>query len=181
MEITEDQIKKNLLIHLASQFVGLKESKNNTGFFIEKFQKAVDGKAHGEPWCASFMQYLIQYTDKTYDEIMQASSEYRSTVHRSEHCLTIWNKTPKENRIYRPEPGCLIIWAHVRNGKETGAGHIGLVTDILSDSIVKTIEGNTSNPSDKVVREGEGVYSKTRDWHYKYGSMLFKGFLRVWQ
>ena len=41
-----------VLVELAQEFVGVKESGgNNRGPLIEDFQRMVDGKAQGEPWC----------------------------------------------------------------------------------------------------------------------------------
>jgi len=178
--MNEELIKNNILTFMAYNFVGIKEDKNNTGQMIERFQKAVDGKAVGEPWCMSFVQYLIDFTDNMYDAIMMSSSENRSLIYKTEHCMTCFNKTDKMQRLLLPDTGALILWSYYKNGKETGSGHVGIIVDVLDNHVVKTVEGNTSDPDNKIVREGEGVYLKTRDLRYDYGSMRLKGMLRVW-
>jgi hypothetical protein len=47
------------LVEFAKKYVGTKEDpkKDNSGELIVLFQKAVDGKAQGEPWCMAFTQF----------------------------------------------------------------------------------------------------------------------------
>ncbi len=155
------------VLDYAMRFVGVHEKGgNNKGPEIEQFQRAVDGYAGGEPWCAAFVQYCI----KEIEDRNGATSK----VFKSEHCLTIWNRTPKSQRLTTPEPGCLVIW---RNGK-TAQGHVGFVVG-LEGKVLLTIEGNTSDGSG-VSRDGDGVYKRLRSIN-SVGSLSIVGYLRVFE
>ncbi len=137
------------LLQVASKYIGTKEEGgDNKGAQVEEFQKAVDDKALCESWCMAFVQFCIKQVEKLTGEESRLAS--------SEHCLTVWNGTPKDLRVSSPEPGCVVIWRH---GDST-SGHTGIVVSVSPDSFV-TIEGNTG-PGAGVVREGDGVYQKTR-------------------
>lgn len=180
MKLSEEVLKANILVALAKLFDGYSEvGGDNKGQMVERFQKAVDGKAHGEAWCVSVVQYWIQQAQIFHDSIFMHTSEMRPLIYSTEHVMTCWRKTPEEQRIYKPEIGCLILWNHYRYGKATDLGHMGIVTKVLDDNTVMTMEGNTSDSS-KVNREGDGVYSKTRVWKHSSGSMRHLGFLKVW-
>lgn len=135
-----------LLIEEARKWIGVREiGGENRGPEVERFQKAVDGKAQGEPWCMAFVQFCLM-------EITRGPIE----IPVSEHCLTVWNRTPIRQRLFRPVPGSIMIW---RFG-DTTAGHVGIVTR-SEDDYVWTVEGNTG-PGAGVVREGDGVYERVR-------------------
>lgn len=153
-----------MLVEVARRFVGVKEKGDNRGELVELFQKAVDGKAQGESWCMCFVQYCILEVERT--------NAVKSKVFKSEHCLTVWNKSPKELRLKEPEAGCLIIWQF----DNTSNGHVGIVTKVNKNT-VETVEGNTGDGSG-VVREGDGVYARKRS---KLGSQKMKilGYLKV--
>jgi hypothetical protein len=154
------------LIDLASSFSGTKEEGgDNSGPLVEQFQKAVDGKASKESWCMCFAQFCIKQIEKKYN--------FKSKIFKSEHCLTVWNKSPKELRLAEPEPGCLVIW-QFGNGD---SGHCGIVRKVSKDKI-ETVEGNTSGPNPAVIREGDEVAIKSRS---RAGSKTMKiiGYLKV--
>lgn len=158
--------KSQELIDLASSFVGVKEQgADNAGPQIELFQKSVDGTASRESWCMCFVQFCVKQIEKKYAS--------RTALFKSEHCLTVFNKTPKEFHLTEPEVGCIVIWQF----GNSNSGHCGIVTKVIKDKI-ETIEGNTSGPSTEVVREGDEVAVKTRS---KVGSKTMKviGFLKV--
>lgn len=149
------------LVEVAQKYVGVKEKGgDNKGPEVERFQKAVDGKAQGEPWCMAFVQFCIK------------EAKLQSKIFESEHCLTVWNKTPKEQRLKEPVPGCLVIWQY----GDTTNGHVGIVTAVFKNSI-HTIEGNTGDGKG-IVREGDGVYARNRS---RAGSQQMKilGYLKI--
>lgn len=155
------------LVEIAKKYIGVKEfGGDNKGKQVEEFQKAVDGKAQGEAWCMAFVQFCIKAVEK------EGQGLIPSEIFRSEHCMTVWNKTPKELRLKEPQVGCLVIWQFA-NG---ASGHVGIVTEVTSTGI-NTIEGNTGNGAG-IVREGDGVYARKRT---KTGSSSMKvvGFLKV--
>ena len=151
------------LIAEASKWVGIQEKGgDNKGPEVEMFQKYVDGKAEGESWCLCFVQYCLGQ--------VETSEKIRTRLFKTEHVMTMWNKTPQELRLNKPKEGCIVVW----NFKGTTSGHCGVITKVLPEKI-ETIEGNTSNSLD-VDREGDGVYKKERSLNTK-GKMKIVGFL----
>lgn len=179
--MTDEQYLRNALVAVAKLFVGVREvGGNNKGHMVERFQRAVDGRADRESWCAAFVQYCLQESYKLTEAIFLRSFDIKPTVFSSEHCITIWNKTDKFQRLEKPIPGCLIIWQKYYLDKLTMNGHIGIVSKVLDDGTIKVIEGNTSGDCSEVVRDGSGVYETTRFWHQRYGDMRFLGFINPW-
>lgn len=146
--------KLDLLITTASGLVGTRESGPNKGEMIELFQKAVDGKATGEPYCAGFVHYCL-------NQVVGATGN-KSAIHKSESVVEMWERTPKMCRLDKPDVGSIMCWQFYKNGKPTRAGHCGIVKEIIDESRVLVIEGNTSEPDQRVIREGNGVWLKKR-------------------
>lgn len=168
---TETEIKKSLMLFEARRWIGAKEQGKNKGEIISIFQKAVDGVACGEPWCMGFVFNSILFSDRVFNEVMGPGSGTK--LFKSEHCLSVWDKSPKELRCDRPEVGTIAIWRY----QGTQNGHTGIVTKI-NGNIFETIEGNTSSSSE-VVREGEGVFLKKRAM-LSGTKMTIVGFLKPW-
>jgi len=167
--------KCNALALEALRWVGVRETSRNAGWAVEKFQQTVDGKATGEAWCMAFVQFCVNYID-TLGGAMGLGLETKARLHASEHCLTVWNKTPVEQRLAKPHEGCIVIWQHVdANNVGTLQGHAGIVIAVARSGF-QTVEGNTGSDSG---REGDGVYLKTRS-HSGHGSLRVKGFLAPW-
>jgi uncharacterized protein (TIGR02594 family) len=154
------------LIIEATKYLGVhEEGGNNKGIDVEKFQKAVDGKANSEAWCMAFVQYCIKETENNLG--------IKSRITRSEHCLTTWRNSPVAMKIKEPVPGCVVIWQH----GSTDNGHTGFVTGVDSNGKLLTIEGNTDSQTG-INREGNGVFARIRN-NGKEGDMSIKGFLKV--
>lgn len=153
------------LLRVAASYIGVQEKGANKGKEVEMFQKAVDGKAVGEPWCMGFVQFCIKTTE--------AATGAKSSIFSSEHCMTVWDKSPSNLRLKQPEPGALVLW---RKGSTT-SGHVGIVESVQGGGSFTTIEGNTGGGTG-VEREGDGVYRKKRTMG-TMGSMSVEGFLRV--
>ena len=161
--------QKNLNLELMNEcakWIGTKEDKkkgDNKGKEVEMFQKAVDGVARGEPWCMAFVQFCIKQIEEKH--------KIQCLVHKSEHCMTVWRNSSSKV-VKSPEPGDLIIW---RMGK-TDLGHVGIVSKVLPNQRLETIEGNTGDSS-SVERNGDGVFLKNRSFT---GSedMRVMGFIR---
>lgn len=102
-----------------------------------------------------------------------------SWLHRSGHVLTVWNESPREARLVRPEPGVLAVYQHWRDGKATTEGHMGIVARTLDRVTFRDIEANTSAGTGEVVREGEGVLARVRTTDGTR-AMHLKGFLCPW-
>jgi len=98
--------------------------------------------------CMAFVQWAIKQ--------VEAEFGIKSPLFKSEHCLTVWNKTPVENRLKEPIPGAVMIWRH----GNTINGHTGIVTKVTANNVY-TVEGNTSDGKG-VNRNGDGVYARVR-------------------
>jgi GH24 family phage-related lysozyme (muramidase) len=153
----------NKLLEVARSHVGVREQGRNRGREVEMFQRTIGG-ADGEAWCMSFAQYCIQQAG--------IATKVDPKVFQSEHCLTVWNKSPQSQRISRPEAGSLVIWRH----GNSNSGHVGIVEKVHADGTFTTIEGNTGSGSG-INREGDGVYRRKRDMNGA-GSMRVVGFLK---
>lgn len=156
-----------VLVELAQEFVGVKESGgNNRGPLIEDFQRMVDGKAQGEPWCMAFVQFCVQATARRFG--------IAPTLPATEHCMTAWNnartihKFPPSDGVVAP--GFIAIWKQVGSSN----GHCGIVVD-ASHNIMHTVEGNTSDGSG-INRDGDGVYLRARN-RVGMGKMVLVGFI----
>ena len=131
IKVPEKQ-EKTEVIHLPTELV--KESEKylhvrekggaNKGPDVERFQRAVDGVAQGEPWCMAFMQYCLKEIESKY--------KVKSTVFRSEGCTTTYDKTvaslksKKEGNV-----GDWIVWNYSGSWK----GHVGIITKVNANGV----------------------------------------------
>lgn len=148
----------------AKKWIGVKERGANSGPEVERFQRSVDGVAQGEPWCMAFVQYCISQ--------VEWRDRVDSPVFKSEHCLTVWNRSPEVLRMKHPAPGAIVIWQHGSSSR----GHTGIVSRVIDTNWFETIEGNTSGRPG-IDREGDGVFEKARTVGGA-GDMRVVGFLR---
>ena len=159
---------RSLLNYAAEACVGIREvGGNNKGPLVQEIQKTVDNKASSEAWCMAFVQTMLAYVEKKLG--------VKSPIFESEHCLTVWGKTSKVQRVKSiPLPGAIIIWQH---GKTTN-GHTGFVMEFAGKTF-EAVEGNTESGivGDKVVRDGGGVYRTIRSTK-KNGDMTIVGYLK---
>lgn len=168
--------------------IGVKLIRNNNLFEIDlddtlycvsvPDQRIIVRGQNGTPLvvgnCMGFVQAQIAWVDKVIYEITGDTSF--SKVFKSEHCLTVWNKTPRDLRSAVPLPGSIAIWRK----KGTISGHAGIVTSVLpSYRKFLCVEGNTGPGDGTIVRDGDGVYEKNRSMDGE-GSMLLLGFLIPW-
>lgn len=151
------------LLFWAKQYLGVQEiGGENKGPEVEMFQKAVDGKAQGEPWCMAFCQFLVKK--------VEAEFHIKSDLFRSESVWQTWQKTSASLRKTTVEPGDLICW----NRAGTELGHVGLYRRTSTLGVTETIEGNTNQAGS---REGDGVYPWFGNWQQRKG-FLTLGVLR---
>lgn len=170
--MTEYDIKKKLLIQECKRWLGVAEMTHNDGEFIRMFQRAVDHRAVKEPWCMAFVMYCIKMVDETWSVMGNTGSH---GLYESEHCLTVWNRSPMPCRKSTAAPGLVVIWQH----GNSSAGHTGIcLSGPDASGIFQTIEGNTDG-DDILNREGDGVYMRARSLNGS-GKMKVKGFLDPW-
>lgn len=175
-------IKASMLSFEANRWVGLLEEGENSGQMIQIFQRSVDGEASKEPWCMSFAQYCIKMVDQAFAALFPAEASAESSIFRSEHCLTTWNRS-HHLQMAKPAKASLCIWQKYNGREATTSGHTGIVTELHSDGTISVVEGNTANsPSGAIEREGDGVYLKRYTiGQMNRGSLVLRGFLKVWQ
>lgn len=167
--------KRFALVAQARRFVGVKEATgHNDGPIIEEFQRAVGGRAEGQPYCMDFVQYCAQRVDLRYPG-------HHRWLFPSQSTLQVFNLTTLQARI-QPQAariGDIVIWQFWRHGTEpTNEGHCGVVVNINSALTFSTVEANTS-PGNGIDREGDGVYQRVRNFAGS-DTMRIKGFLRCW-
>lgn len=157
----KDRVER--LLAEATKWVGTVEiGGDNKGPQVEAFQKVVDNKAQGEAWCMAFVQWCLEQSGG-------------SDIFKSEHCLTVWSKSPEILRRAQPIPGCVAIW----RTRGTLNGHAGIVKSVQG-MLMNTIEGNTG-PGADVERNGDGVYLKSRSaYRSEKARMELVGFLWPW-
>lgn len=168
------------LIVEATRWLGTTEvGGDNRGPYVEIFQKSVSPGDIGQPWCLCFVQYCLQAVDKL------AADGGKSLLPVTGGVLDLWRRAPFAQRLASPEPGAIILWRHWKDGIAMGSGHSGIVTSMVDDENVMTVEGNTS-PGPGIERNGDGVYEKARriyktaDVAPPGATMRILGFLRAW-
>ena len=144
------------IISTAENYLGVREEGANSGYLVEKFQKATDGKAEKEPWCMCFVQYVSLEVCDLYG--------IKPVLYPSEHVQTVYVKTPAKYRSNKPGPGKIMI---MRKRTVQWQGHTGIELDEGCMSF-GTIEGNTNSAGG---REGDGVYKKKR---FTKGNAIFE-------
>jgi hypothetical protein len=171
--------KRMMLTAEAKKWLWVREHGSNRGAEIEMFQREVDGKAVGEAWCLSFLQFCVNQVDRDYSK-KYGKDPLPNWLYPTEHCLTLWNKTGVSSRITDDlYPGLILVWQYWENGKQTTRGHVGVIMEVLSDTDFITIEGNTADRK-SVVREGDGVYMMRRTVS-RNGNFRLKGFISPWK
>lgn len=142
---------RKIFVFAAEALLGVREKTNkNDGQIVELIQKTI-GEASGEPWCMSQVMSCLAYAEE--------KSGIQSRVYPSEHCLTVWEKTPKTMRVkFKPLRGAIAIWNYLG----TSNGHTGIVDEYEHKAnLMLTYEGNTSaglKPNGEIEREGGGSY-----------------------
>lgn len=150
----------------ARKWVGVREEGgDNRGPEVEMFQKAVDGIAQGESWCAGFGIYCVAEVERRHN--------VKSRIHRSERVLDIWEKSPEDMRSMVPGAGYFACWIHGLGPK----GHLEIVQNDITKENFKTVGGNTGDGSG-INREGDGVYERLRSLSPQ-GKMRLLGFIKV--
>jgi hypothetical protein len=148
-----------LLAQIAERELGKKETRNNVGKAVRKYQAATTLAPGAWPWCAAFVCWVIEQwlTDpanvkwlalrantpaKWRPKTALAYGFIRWAQARPATCTVLPDTTT-------PQPGDLVCYDF---------SHIGIVKESRGDKFV-AIEGNTNGAGS---REGDGVYLKVR-------------------
>jgi len=168
--MTEEKWVSPLLDEARKWLGTTEEGSDNCGQAVETFQRDVDGRAYAQSWCMCFALYCVHQAAKT--------TGLQSWLSDFSFCLTVWNASPLEARLQKPQPGAIVVYQFGNSIH----GHAGIVEAVSPDGVLMTtIEGNTSPGVDVksgivVERNGDGVYRKTRQV-LGTTTMRVKGFL----
>lgn len=171
-------ISAKQVIDLAKGELGYEEKKSNSQLDqkhantgknnFTKYEKDVFGSS-GNYWCASFISWLFWMVC---GKSVAAAKQVIYAV--SMACETIRQAFIKAGRYSStPKVGSLIFFSGTRH---SGANHIGLVIEV-TDTTVKTIEGNTSSKEfdDNGGAVAEKTYSRTYSRILGYGHPNYEG------
>jgi hypothetical protein len=154
------------ITQIAQQYIGQRELKGNKGFQDADFQKEMEavGWDDGEAWCATFAKLVFKkaYIGTVLEAEIEKLFSKSATATYANFDKSDWKtQLPNGKPIKTPEVGALVVW---RMG-DSWAGHIGVVTEIVSSTEFKTVEGNTDG---KGGREGIEVAEKLRQTNQKF-------------
>lgn len=160
-------------IELAKTYIGKKEKPENSGF--EDIQFEFDMISFGEwqkgfAWCACFAQMIFR---KTFPE----KSDVLKKLFDPSTRKTIENFKAAGYKVYsEPVLGSLVIWASYKANKQLWTGHAGIVSEVLSKKVFKSIEGNTAASGS---RNGDRVAEHTRTTDFKPNGLNVMGFIQI--
>lgn len=155
------------IVDISTSWLHVVEIGKNEKFNDEEYQKKLKavGWKPGLPWCMfdAKMVWLEAYKDTSvYEEIDDVLKGGVVVSYRNAKASPIIKVQQK------PVVGGIVCWS-----TGNGRGHAGIITHIVDDFTVKTIEGNTSRAG---VRDGDKRMAKHRklqptakhngDWHY---------------
>ena len=123
------------ILKKARSFIGTKDDGNNKVIFNTEFYgRVVSGDAY--PWCVVFIWYLFK--------TLGASNLFCSG-NKVASCGVVMSEMSAQKLSYKTKPkkGDLVIFDF--SGKHTAHTHIGIVSEVISSTEFKTIEGNTSS------------------------------------
>ncbi len=164
---------RNQIVKVAKSFIGQEEIRGNLGFKEEQFQEYLEtmGWDVGQAWCAYFAELVWKLAYSAFD------STFISRIDElfSAGAVATWNNFSRSDfkTSDTPEPGDVVIWQHLKNGKPHWTGHAGIVIGVSGNSFV-AVEGNSN---DNGSREGYKVVRKVRDLNSQSGFIL-KGFIK---
>lgn len=158
--------------------VQMEKVGKNKGFVNASFEammKAV-GWQGGQAWC-------MYYCKLVYMQFFSFDREFIAKYFTGGSQVTpnnIINLNAKGDKRYifvntnTPQIGDIFC---LENVPKDGMGHVGIITEVFTNTKVKTIEGNTSL---KGVREGDGVFELNRNLEIgvKSGSKRMRGYIR---
>lgn len=160
------------IITLARSYIGEQEISGNAGFKSVRLQNelAKDGWRKGEAWCCYLQEMLWEEAypqhETLFDKLFSANC-----------VLTLENFKKAGFPISTiPKLGALGIMRKYVEGKPTQSGHALLVTELVSNTEWKSVEGNTNTAQS---REGEIIAEQKRSLMYKPTGLRMEGFVEI--
>jgi hypothetical protein len=141
------------VIKVAASQVGVRESNNNSGATVQKYQAATTLGGTHWPWCAAFIAWCV---------LQALGAELARIVWiMSASCDQILDWARRRDIVFHtPEVGD----AGLVMASANDATHIFLVTKVTARGFY-TIEGNTNKDGS---RNGDGVYERFRPHSKRY-------------
>jgi hypothetical protein len=163
------------IVEVAESFIGMQEIPGNMGFKDDKFAQLMEdtGWQKGQAWCAYFAELVwkISYNGipdmvTLLDKLFAAGAVKTFNNFKSDGSFVIDKN---------PNPGSVVIWQTWKNNQPHWTGHAGIVTNVINNNEIITIEGNTNSQGG---REGiEVAEKKLHNYNYR-GNMVLKGFIQ---
>lgn len=150
------ELKRDLVINIAKSFHGIKEVGKNEGFTNKEFEKAMRnvGWKTGQAWCSYVVKLIYQLAEVTTNITGWSPSSYN----RKDPVYT------GGKFIKKPKPADCVSFTYPKflsnKSRYKGIGHTGILMEIRPNGLV-TAEGNTSDLSLQVVRDGD-VYTANK-------------------
>jgi surface antigen len=168
--MTENQFNENPILGFINQLVnikGLDEIKElkgvakraqNKGFTDAAFQAMMRevGWSSGQAWCAYYVKLIYmqffsfdrQWLDRNFTGSAVGNFNQVANLNRAKdfRYIIVTTNTPQVSDI--------VVWGQV------GRGHTGIVTEVINNNKVVSLEGNTTLAG---VREGDGSRKLTRN------------------
>lgn len=161
------------IVEIAKKYIGQKEKPGNQGFVDPEFEKKmvnIAGFRRSEAWCVYFAELVLK---EAYPDKLKLIDKYISPS--SQTTYNQFAKATEGPRVTEtPEVGALMIMQRMENGKGTIHGHAGIVIEVLSNGLFKTVEGNTNAGGS---REGDSVQEKLRSLKKVQNGLQVRGFI----
>ena len=123
------------VIDYAKQFIGANEADGSANKFVASAHRT----AASTPWCAAFVQYVMENSDSA-----ENVPDWYKNIGNKWWCPNVANAA-KEADAYingdEAKPGDIVLFDYERDGR---MNHIGIVVSNENGKLI-TIEGNTSN------------------------------------
>ncbi len=156
-----DDDARNDMLRVAASQLGVREKGTNINEYGDWFG------ANGVFWCAQFVSWVFAHSGHPLPINIGAGKGASGYA----YCQYGRDAAYKRGELYsRPRPGD--VFFHFKKG-DSGAGHTGIVVDVLPDGRVVTIEGNADPQSG---RDGGGVVKQTRSLSYTRGLTFWRVF-----
>ena len=138
------RMSDEIILQAGSQLGVTEATGHNDGPAVESYLKSV-GLGKGYAWCMAFVYWCAKQAE--------AKLGLQNPLYCTGGVLEEWQSN-KGIKIPIPEPGCQFFMHH-----PTGY-HTGIVTGVLANGVLHTIEGNTNSNGS---REGTMVLRKVRN------------------
>lgn len=134
---------------VARDEVGVREEGRNRGPRVDEYLRCagLDPERGPFAWCAAFVYWCFEQASRIC--VRKNPLPRTANVHR------LWRRAPVAWRASEPQPGSIFLME-----RDKLHGHAGIVVGRRGLVTLDTIEGNTNVAGS---REGDGVYSRSRD------------------